>query len=386
MNTGNLPEILIVNGIGIFLMVFLRLTRIENTEKRFIGDQIFDTMIWITVFGCLAEILTFLIDGHIFYGCRVISYILNSFCFIGTCGVGFLWCLFVDFRIYNNFSRLKEKARILVIPFIVDLVLNVVNYTGCGIIFWISEDNVYERGTLVLIPYLILFLYFIYSIFLVDRSKKIGLHIRFFPVYYFVIPCIIGTVIQGMAYGITIGWTSVAIAFIFVYIQTQSLNALVDPLSGLYNRRYMDCILSQFKQNMKNCIYGIMIDVNDFKKINDQCGHSQGDDAIRRIGAILNDSISENGLAIRYAGDEFILFIRTDEEQDVIEIMKQVEENVKKFNQMELAPYKLSLAMGYSCYEPSTGSVEQFLASMDEKMYETKRKYYQQANVDRRRS
>lgn len=386
MNTGNLPEILIVNGIGIFLMVFLRLTRIENTEKRFIGDQIFDTMIWITVFGCLAEILTFLIDGHIFYGCRVISYILNSFCFIGTCGVGFLWCLFVDFLIYNNFSRLKEKARILVIPFIVDLVLNVVNYTGCGIIFWISEDNVYERGTLVLIPYLILFLYFIYSIFLVDRSKKIGLHIRFFPVYYFVIPCIIGTVIQGMAYGITIGWTSVAIAFIFVYIQTQSLNALVDPLSGLYNRRYMDCILSQFKQNMKNCIYGIMIDVNDFKKINDQCGHSQGDDAIRRIGAILNDSISENGLAIRYAGDEFILFIRTDEEQDVIEIMKQVEENVKKFNQMELAPYKLSLAMGYSCYEPSTGSVEQFLASMDEKMYETKRKYYQQANVDRRRS
>lgn len=41
--------------------------------------------------------------------------------------------------------------------------------------------------------------------------------------------------------------------------------------------------------------------------------------------------------------------------------------------------------MGYSCYEPSTGNVEQFLSSMDEKMYDAKRNYYQQGNVDRRR-
>ena len=386
MNTGNLPEILIVNGIGIFLMVFLRLTRIENTEKRFIGDQIFDTMIWITVFGCLAEIITFLIDGKMFFGCRALAYILNSFCFIGTCGVGFLWCLFVDFRIYNNARRLKEKAKILVIPFIVDVLLNVINFTGVGVIFRITEDNVYERGNLVLITYLILFMYFIYSIFLVDRSKKIGLHIRFFPVYYFVIPCIIGTVIQGLVYGITVGWTSVAIAFIFVSIQTESLNAMVDPLSGLYNRRYMDCILSQIKQDMKHCIYGIMIDVNDFKKINDEYGHSQGDDAIRKIGTILNNSVPENGLAIRYAGDEFIVFLRTDEEKIVKELMQQIKGNVEEFNQLKIVPYKISFAMGYSCFETSTGNTEQFLASMDEKMYDAKRKYYQQDGVDRRNS
>ena len=233
--------------------------------------------------------------------------------------------------------------------------------------------------------YLILFLYFIYSLFLVDTSKKGGLHLRFFPVYYFVIPCMLGTVIQGMVYGITIGWTSVAIAFIFVSIQTQSLNALVDPLSGLYNRRYMDCIISQFKQNMKYCIYGIMIDVNDFKRINDVYGHSKGDDAIRAIGMILTDSIPDNGLAIRYAGDEFIVFIRTDREEFVQKIMGQVEENVEKFNSLEEEPFRISLAMGYSRYEPSSGNVEQFLSAMDEKMYEAKKQHYQQGNVDRRR-
>lgn len=271
------------------------------------------------------------------------------------------------------------------IPFAVDVMLVLINLTGCGIIFQISENNVYERSSFVFITYLTLFLYMIYSLFLVGRSKKSGLHVRFFPVYYFVIPCILGTVIQGLAYGITIGWTSVAIAFIFVSNQAHSFNALVDPLSGLYNRRYMDCILNQFNQNMKGCIYGIMMDVNDFKRINDVYGHSKGDDAIRAIGMILNDSTPDNGLAIRYAGDEFIIFIRTDHEEFVKEIIHQVEENVENFNRLEKEPYKISMVMGYSCYEPSTGNVEQFLSSMDEKMYDAKRNYYQQGNVDRRR-
>lgn len=92
---------------------------------------------------------------------------------------------------------------------------------------------------------------------------------------------------------------------------------------------------------MKGCIYGIMMDVNDFKRINDVYGHSKGDDAIRAIGMILNDSTPDNGLAIRYAGDEFIIFIRTDHEEFVKEIIHQVEENVENFNRLEKEPYKI---------------------------------------------
>ena len=75
LNSINMAEILIVNNIGIFLMVFLRMTRIENVEKRFAGDKIFDIMTWITIAGCTAEILTFVIDGKVFAGCRMLSYL-----------------------------------------------------------------------------------------------------------------------------------------------------------------------------------------------------------------------------------------------------------------------------------------------------------------------
>ncbi len=386
MNPVNMAEILIVNCIGVILMVFLRLTRIENIEKRFAGDILFDLMIWITIAGCSVEMLTFVIDGRIFPFCRELSYLLNSFCFIGTCDVGFLWCLYVDFRVFNNAGRVRRRAKFLVIPFVLDVLLNLVNMSGCGIIFTVSEDNVYHRGSLVLVVYVILFFYFIYSICLVDHSKKSGLHIQFLPVYYFVVPCMLGTIIQGVVYGVTVGWTSVAVALLFVYIETQSRNTFVDALSGLYNRRYMDCILSQFKRSARQDIYGIMIDVNDFKRINDVYGHSKGDDAIRNIGKILSNSVPDNGMVIRYAGDEFIIFLRTDDEETVKKTIQRVEVNTEKFNKSHAEPYVLSFAMGYSRFDASSEDVEKFLSAMDEKMYIAKREHYQQAATDRRKN
>ena len=384
MNMPNMSEIFIVNGIGICLMVFLHLTRIKKTEKRFISDWLFDTMTWTAIAGCLVETLTFILDGKMFPGCRTLSYLLNSLCFIGTCGVGFLWCLFVDFRIFNSTRRIREKAKWLVLPLLLDIVMNLINMNGCGIVFTISEDNVYQRGSMVITPYLILFFYFIYSLYIARKTKKNSLYIKFFPVYYFVIPCMIGSIVQGFMYGITLGWTSVAIAMLFVYIQTQSLDIFVDPLSGLYNRRYLDYILSQFKSNPKLHIYGIMVDVNDFKRINDVCGHSTGDQAIRRIGRILSESMPENGIAIRYAGDEFIMLLQTEDEAPVKKLLENVNQLTEAFNQSMTEPYTLSLAMGYSKFNASD-SIENFLSAMDVEMYSAKQRYYQQFGRDRRR-
>lgn len=241
MDPVNMPEILIVNCIGIILMVFLRLTRIENIEKRFAGDILFDIMIRITIAGCAIEILTFLIDGRIFPFCREISYLLNSFCFIGTCGVGFLWCLYVDLRVYNNVGRIRRRAKLLVIPFVLDVLLNLVNVSGCGIVFTVSDDNVYHRGSLVLTVYVILFFYFIYSICLVDHSKKSGLHIRFLPGYYFVVPCMLGTIVQGVLYGVTIGWTSLSepytLPFAMGYSRLEASSEDVERFLSLMDER-----------------------------------------------------------------------------------------------------------------------------------------------------
>ena len=380
----NFSEIFIVNGIGIFLMIFLLVTRIENTKERHLDDRIFDIMIWLTIAGCLAEALSFMIDGKSFAGNRALAYFLNSFCFVGTCSVGFLWCLYMDLRVFHDISKMRKQAKFLIVPLLINLAMNLINLNGCGIVFTISEDNVYTRGSLVSVAYIILFFYFIYSIFLVDFSKKKTLNIKFFHAFYFIIPCMLGTIIQGTFYGITLGWASVSIALLFVYIQKQSLNAFVDSLSGLYNRRYMDCILSK-SRNDALPLYGIMMDVNGFKQINDTYGHSIGDQALRIIGKILLESMPDQGIAIRYAGDEFLLLLHTDDEAVVKATMQLIREQADKFNATHSQPFTLSLAMGYSKFDSSTGNTEKFLSDLDEGMYAAKRLHYQQSGIDRRK-
>ena len=112
----NFSEIFIVNGIGIFLMIFLLVTRIENTKERHLDDRIFDIMIWLTIAGCLAEALSFMIDGKSFAGNRALAYFLNSFCFVGTCSVGFLWCLYMDLRVFHDISKMRKQAKFLIVP------------------------------------------------------------------------------------------------------------------------------------------------------------------------------------------------------------------------------------------------------------------------------
>ena len=145
----NMAEVLIVNGIGICLMAAIQLIRIDMGDRGLLSNKIYDAMVKLTIIGCSAEIGTFLVDGVGFAGAAALSYLLNSICFLGTCSVGLLWCCYVEFKIYNSIERLKKRFRVLVIPFAIILVLIIANLFVHGIIFSISEENIYSRGTLV---------------------------------------------------------------------------------------------------------------------------------------------------------------------------------------------------------------------------------------------
>ena len=101
--------------------------------------------------GALSETIAFLVDGNQFTGCRQINYISNSICFIGTVSIGLLWCLYVELRIYRNYKRIFKKVRVVMLPWIVEVIMVLCNLPGTGIMFKISKENVYQRtaGSLV---------------------------------------------------------------------------------------------------------------------------------------------------------------------------------------------------------------------------------------------
>ena len=111
--------------------------------------------------------------------------------------IGYYWCLFVEYHIHRNFARIKKKSRILAIPLIIATILIFINLLGTGIIFDISKENVYTRGPMNFILYIFVFVYYIESIYTVQKAKADSILVEFFPIYYFIIPCMIGTMIQG---------------------------------------------------------------------------------------------------------------------------------------------------------------------------------------------
>ncbi len=377
----NYAEICVANLTGVLLMFFLVNTRKVNKEDRRIGEWIFDAMVWTTILGCVVEIATFFTDGVQLPGARISSYLLNTMLFVGTCLVGCLWCFYVEFRIYHSFSRLKKRL-FLLIPLIIDVILLFINLFGTNIIFYVSEDNVYSRGRFSAYAYIVLFFYFIYSICSIIRSWAKGIRVKFFPIGYFVVPCMVGTILQGLFYGLAIGWMAVAVAMLFVYVQLQNEESFVDSLTGLYNRKYMEYVLSTVKNKSKTALYGIMLDMDHFKYINDTYGHDMGDDAIRSVGKILANSISDNCIALRFAGDEFIVLVQTDSREEVDELIRKMKSNADRINESAGKPYKLEFSLGVSYLSSESDDIEAFMKEMDHNMYiEKERNHASEANL-----
>ncbi len=151
----------------------------------------------------------------------------------------------------------------------------------------------------------------------------------------------------------------------------------MDALSGLLNRRYLNGVLTKRENAYRGSLHGIMMDVNDFKKINDTYGHNAGDRAIRWMGDLLLKSMPRSGIVIRYSGDEFIMLLPDVEDRDVRAVMDEISDRLEQFNQTGAEPFALRVSMGYAKFEKEDNQ-ETFQRKMDEAMYIEKGKYHSQ--------
>lgn len=365
----NIPEILVANGTGAFLVLFLLLYRIRISQTNQFDEKAYNFMLIVAFIATINETLSFIIDARPGFIFHILQYISNTISSSASSIIGYCWCLFVEYHIHRNFKRIKKKSRILAVPLIIATILIFINLLGTGIIFDISKENVYTRGPMNFILYIFVFVYYIESIYTVQKAKNDSILVEFFPIYFFIIPCMIGTMIQGFFFGISTIWLCVAIAIILVYIEIQISISFIDDLSGLYNRKYMNHYLNKLQNNKAKHVYGFLMDINDFKTINDIYGHLKGDQAIIQFGKILQHSIDKDSVAIRMGGDEFVIFAILKSNEEALALKKHIEQNVRQFNTNSTEPFHLSFSIGIAKYNVN---IETFLSAMDDSMYEAK--------------
>lgn len=370
----NIPEILVANGTGAILVLFLLLYRIRIAQTNQLDEKAYNFMLIVTFIATINETLSYIIDARPGFIFHILQYISNTISSASSGIIGYCWCLFVEYHIHRNFERIKKKSRILVIPLIIATILIIINLLGTDIIFDISKENVYTRGHMNFILYIFVFVYYIESIYTVQKAKNDSILVEFFPIYYFIIPCMIGTMIQGFFFGISTIWLCVAIAFIIVYIEIQISISFIDDLSGLYNRKFMNHYLNKLQNDKIKHVYGFLLDINEFKSINDTYGHITGDHALIQFGRILQHSIDKDSVAIRMGGDEFVVFANLQSDDDALALKKRIEYNIRQFNIKTDEPFHLSFSIGIAKYNGN--SIDSFLSAMDDSMYEAKKMHH----------
>ena len=185
-------------------------------------------------------------------------------------------------------------------------------------------------------------------------------------------PVIAGCLIQLVFYGISLIWVSLAVGLTAIYMSLQNEFSYLDTLTGLYNRAFLDYILEQYSRDVGSRMGGIMIDVDRFKKLNDTFGHSVGDEALIDTARVITLSKPDKAVAVRFAGDEFILILKGTSEEALKRVVENIRDELDLFNETEGRQYQLSLSIGYTLFDPEKDNVDSFFRHMDDNMYEEK--------------
>ncbi len=165
-----------------------------------------------------------------------------------------------------------------------------------------------------------------------------------------------------------------------IALQQQLINqALHDPLTGIHNRYYFNRIieLEELRARRLNSSIGfIMIDVDDFKMVNDKYGHQTGDTVLCEVAKSLENALRKTDTVLRYGGDEFLIILT----RMATDYCHKVEDRINSAiaNSQGLLMIdgdKVTVSMGHAFWTPSAKeSIDEILGMADTIMYENKRK------------
>ncbi|HXN49471.1 MAG TPA: GGDEF domain-containing protein, partial [Bryobacteraceae bacterium] len=154
--------------------------------------------------------------------------------------------------------------------------------------------------------------------------------------------------------------------------------AVRDPLTGLYNRRYMQEFLERELHSARRkhrSLAVLMLDLDHFKRYNDNFGHAAGDKALAAVGEALMRSVRAEDVACRYGGEEFTLVLPECSLQQATLRAEQIRTRLKEYHPLnDGQPVdSLSVSIGVAAFDETTDRVDLLLNFADEALYEAKR-------------
>lgn len=298
--------------------------------------------------------------------------------FIGLISICFSGMMLADaIDGYPVFVK-KSQIALLAIPAMVFSILVLIS-PFTHIIFYIDDAGQYQRGPANFLQFVFAGFYIVgalaHSILKLKNPKYAPYKESYIAIIIFFAMSFLGAIGQvliSMLLDTDVILLEACISFsaIIVFIQLIQEQIAMDSLTGVCTRKFLFKFLEE-RVERSNSLFLFMIDIDGFKKINDQYGHVEGDEALRIFSRALKKFVDKKfGFIARYGGDEFVVvFDLTDDEvkpytEELLRVISSINDEYDK-------EYTFAASIGYSKYIPNE-SILEFIDRADVMMYEWK--------------
>ena len=365
------------------LFVFFLNHHKKNQHSRSQKYQFFQHMVLTNIILLVLDSITFLVLEAPQPGMRTINVLVTMAYFMVTPLMSFFFIRFVDEVICLPADMTPKRTRLYLIPVALHVILAVATpFTGW--FFRIDALNAYHRGSLLplsfFLSYLLMVLAFIKAFRYYARSRKenkgFAKHAREYSwlIKFTLIP-LVGGVVQAFFYNVTYVWNFTVIALLVLYINYQNEEITTDSLTGLYNRRQAFAFFERFvRERGKESIALIMMDINNFKSINDRYGHSMGDEAIITVARCLEAEFGWDDFICRFGGDEYVVITKHGAPAHLKAALQRVNDSLEARHREKQYPFELSLSAGYALYSKKNDTMDALFQKADAMMFEQKAK------------
>ena len=341
----------------VFLYGLLYKSNILNNYRK----RPFLFAILLTVLIILAEVGT-LLAGNERVELRTLNVVCNTIGFALTPMIPIALIAILDIKFL-------QTHKVLLLPTLIGFTAAVLSPLF-GFIFSIDADNQYERGKLF---FIFVAVYIINLILLVigtlhtgrmdhDPTRKKMIALTLFT--------IAGTGIQLVFPFIYSAWYCITVSLLLYFLLLSEYDSCRDTLTGLYNRAAFEKMAEEMKS--RNAFSVIVLDIDDFKKVNDTYGHIYGDTTLKAVAAVFKKYLDHNYTCYRVGGDEFYI-IGKETNREKLEYQFGIMTNALAAEH-EKDSRLPSIAYGYSIFRGgNTPDLTALLKEADDQMYSVKK-------------
>ncbi len=165
----------------------------------------------------------------------------------------------------------------------------------------------------------------------------------------------------GVVIGVSLGLTWIVSAWLVFAVNEQSRRlrgmAITDPLTGVYNRRYLELQATrslQYWQRYRRPSSLLLLDIDHFKRINDRFGHSKGDEALKGVVRVIEQRVRRSDLVCRFGGEEFVVLLSECTGENALAVAENLRRTIEETRILPEGGVTVSVGVCEALYAEST--------------------------------